>query len=53
MHVYGYCFICFETLSGFDQPVGYLYNKTLSHMKMMKNRMTEDLVAATAAATRG
>jgi hypothetical protein len=28
VHVYGYCLICFETLSGFDHPVGYLYNKT-------------------------
>jgi hypothetical protein len=29
VHVYGYCRICFETLSGFDHPVGNLtYNKT-------------------------
>jgi hypothetical protein len=27
VHVYGYCLICFETLYGFDHPVGYLYNK--------------------------
>jgi hypothetical protein len=27
VHVYGYCRICFETLSGFDHPVGFLYNK--------------------------
>jgi hypothetical protein len=25
VHVYGYCLICYETLSGFDHPVGYLY----------------------------
>jgi hypothetical protein len=25
---YGYYLICFETLSGFDHPVGYLNNKT-------------------------
>jgi hypothetical protein len=28
LHVYGYCLICFETLSGFDHTVGYLNNKT-------------------------
>jgi hypothetical protein len=28
VHVYGYCLICFETLPGFDRPVGYHYNKT-------------------------
>jgi hypothetical protein len=32
VHVYGYryryCLIYFETLSGFDHPFGYLYNKT-------------------------
>jgi hypothetical protein len=26
--VHGYCLICFETLSGFDHLVGYLYNNT-------------------------
>jgi predicted ATPase len=25
MHVHCYCLICFETLSGFDHPVWYLY----------------------------
>jgi hypothetical protein len=28
VHVYGYCLLCFESLSGFDHPVWYLYNKT-------------------------
>jgi hypothetical protein len=27
VHVYGYCLICFDTLSGFDHPVRCLYNK--------------------------
>jgi hypothetical protein len=26
VYVYGYCLICFETISGFDHKVGYLYN---------------------------
>jgi hypothetical protein len=28
VHGRGNCLICFETLSGFDNPVGYLYHNT-------------------------